>query len=294
VIALIFQLGPLLLQLGLVLLVAVVLLLLADKVKPGYRIYARIGVLALGVLVAWALLHQQESDKHFDWEQEVRLSDGGTIWIKRQTTFGHFGEPTQVSSASSLLEEFEFIEKTGNLVQWKGQYDLSPLLLDFDQGTPYLAARIKPRKHFAWGCPPYPYVFFRFTNGQWQRIGIKSFPARFERSNVFPYLDEQTRKSLKSGVKKMFADMVEDKLKPPVSSEVRTIDRRIVNPLYFCQGSTDLIGPDGQRRMVSLDSYYGTGTGNRLGDRFGWKDQKVYLSEQEAIELGILKLGNEK
>lgn len=274
--SLIFQLGPLLLELGSALVVAIVLLVAADKLKPSYRIYARLGVLALGVLVVWALLQQRESDRLFNWEQEVRLSDGGILWIKRQTTFGHFGEPTQVSSARSLLEEFEFVDyKTGAVVQWQGQIDLQPLLLDFDQGTPYLATNIKPGKHYGWGCPPHPYAFFKFADGKWQRIGIKSFPARFERSNIFPYLDAQTRKSLKSGAQKMSADMVADKFKPPFSSEVRTIDRRILNPLFFCRGS--------------VDGAYASGTTKRLQERYGTNPAPNVLTEHEAIEFGIVK-----
>lgn len=280
-IALIFDLGPLLLQFGLVFVVAIVLLLVADKVKPAYRIYARFGVLAIGVLAVWGLLQHRERDKHFGWEQEVRLNDGSTMWIKRRTTFGHFGEPTQVSSARSLLEEFEFTHpRTGEIVRWKEQYDLQPLLLDFDQGSPYLATAIKSGKHHSWGCPPHPYAFFRYTNGQWLRIGINLFPARFERSNVFPYLDDSTRRNLDAGVRKMFSGAVEDKFKPPMSEAVRVIDRRIVNPLFFCRGS--------------VDRSYGSGVTKQLQDRYGTNSTPNILNEQEAIELGILRKGDEK
>jgi hypothetical protein len=40
--------------------------------------------------------------------------------------------------------------------------------------------------------------------------------------------------------------------------------------------------------MVSLDTFYGNGTGKLLGDRFGWNAaRKDYLTEQDSIELGI-------
>lgn len=280
-IALIFQFGPMLFQLGLLLVAGIMLLLLVDKVKPGYRAFARLGVFALGVLVAWALLRQHEADKRFAWEQEVRFSDGRSIWIRRQTTFAHYGETTQVSSPRSLLEEFSFIHPaTGETVAWQGQFDLNPLLLDFDHGNTYLATQIKPGKHFAWGCPPHPYAFFRYVDGKWQRIGIRSFPIRFVRSNVFPYLDAATRTTMKSGVPKLFADAVSDRFKPPFASDVRVIDRRIVNPLFFCRGS--------------VDAAYEHGTTARLQNRFGTNPALDILTEQEAIAFGILKQGDEK
>jgi hypothetical protein len=243
----------------------------------------------VGALVAWSLLHQHGGSKYFDWSQEVRLSQEKPLWIKRHTTLGRFGEVTQLSQSRSLQEDFEFIHpQTGALIVWKGQPTLEPLLLDFDQGIPYLATMIKQAKHFEWNCPPHPYAFFQYVDGQWQRIGINSFPTRFGKANILPNLGEATRSTIDHDDHKMALDFVDYNLKPPVPADVLAIDRRLVNPMYFCSGSTDVIGSDGRRRMVSLDTFYGNGTGKKLGDRFGWNiGGKAYLSEKDSIELGI-------
>lgn len=295
-IALIFELGSLIVQLGLLCIACIALSVVAEKILPFHKVHARLGVLAFGLLIAWGLILLRERGTHFDWEQEVRLSDGKSLWIKRRTTFGNFGEAAQINQAKSLLEEFEVVNpQTGQLVSWQRQYDLEPLLLDFDQGIPYLATDIKAGKHFALGCPPHPYAFFKYSYGKWERIGIKSFPMHFKKSNVYLELEDSTRRRmLDTGSRKMSADMVEGKFKPPMPDWVRAIDRRIVNPMYFCGGSTILKNIDGTRREVTLDTFYGKGTGKRLGDRYGWNDIRTFMSEQEAIEFGIVKIGEGK
>jgi hypothetical protein len=269
--------------------VTLLLLVATEKVRAERRSLAVFAVLVVGALVAWSLLHRHGSSKYFDWSQEVRLSQSSSLWIKRHTTFGRFGEVTQLSQLRSLQEDFEFIHpQTGALIVWKGQPTLEPLLLDFDQGIPYLATMIKQAKHYEWNCPPHPYAFFKFVDGQWRRIGIKSLPARFGKANILPSLDGATRSIIDHDDHMMALDFVDHNLKPPVPADVLAIDRRLVNPMYFCRGSTDVTGSDGLRRMVSLDTFYGNGTGKLLGDRFGWNAaRKDYLTEQDSIELGI-------
>lgn len=295
-IALIYQLGPALFQLSVVFALSIVLLVLAGRAKSEYRKHARLAALVAGCAAVWGVFHFQSRSMYFEWEQEVRLNDGSTIWIKRKTIFGHFGELAQIDRAKSLGEDIEFVDpKTGDAIQWKGEFDLEPLLIDFDQGTPYLATNIKPGKHYAWGCPPHPYAFFKFVNGKWQRIGIKSFPTRFERSNIFPYLDESTRKTLDTGAHQMDFAAVERKFRPPMPDAVRSIDRRIVNPIFFCGGTDWVQGPGGKiRAVIPLDEIYGDGTLEMLRKRSGGPDSYRFLGEQEASKLGILNLGDDK
>lgn len=280
-ISLIYQFGPVAIKLTAVFAVFAAVMYAANRINPAYRRYARLAVVVIVAVAVWIIFQRQESSTYFEWQQEVRLSDGSSLWIKRQTTFGNFGELAQIDRAKSLREDFEFINpKTGEVVHWGGQHDLEPLLLDFDQGMPYLATKIKPGKYYAWGCSPHPYALFKHEGSTWKRISIKSFPTRFERSNVFPYLDDPTRKSLDSGSRRMTFDFVEYKLGPPMPKEVRAIDRRIINPLFYCRGS--------------VDESYGVGTTKRLQDRYGTNPAPDELSEKEAIELGIINSGEPK
>ncbi len=252
-IALVLQFGAVLLQFGAVLVVTIVLLAFAGRVRPERRTYVRLGILALGVAAVWGIYLLQERATHYAWEQDVNLGGGQSILIRRHTEFGHYGELAQINQAKPVVEDFEFIHPaTGQTVRWQGQYDLEPLLLNFDNGTPYLATLLKPGKHYQWGCPPHPYAFFKYESNQWRRIGIKQFPARFEYANVLPYLSEQMRKSVERKGDHLGAYEAEREIGSWRSEEVLKIDRRIVNPIYFCPGSTELLASRGKGQYITL------------------------------------------
>lgn len=231
----------------------------------------------------------------FHWQQEVLLQDGSSIWVKRQTTYSHYGEMAQLNRLKPLSDSFEFIHpKTGEHIVWPDNADVRPLLLDFDQGVPYLATDINGGKYWNLGCPPHPYAFFKYENGQWKRIGIKAFPSRFEQTNMVHYLDSVLREQVESTGAKMDAKAAQKAIHSlGMSPQILAIDRRIVNPRYFCDGSTEVIDKDGKRHQVTLDSYYGEGAGRRLQLKYGNAAPNI-LTEQEAIEFGIVKAGEDK
>lgn len=279
-IALLFQFGAALLQFGVVLVGIVVLLALAGRIRPTARAYVRLGILVVGITALWGIGQWQQRATHYAWEQEVSLGVGQSILIRRHTEFGHYGELAQINRAISVLEDFKFTHPiTGQVVSWQEHDGLRPLLLNLDKGIPYLAAELMPGQHYHWGCPPHPYVFFKYSDGQWRRIGIKQFPERFEYANVLPYLTERSRTATERTGNRMSAYEAE-RLIGEMSNEIRKLDRRIVNPLYSCRGS--------------VDATYGSGVTKKLQDQFGTNPTQNEITEREAINLGIIKLGEEK
>jgi hypothetical protein len=60
-----------------------------------------------------------------------------------------------------------------------------PIVLDFVDGTPYVAAigatgLVYPRE----GCPKPPYFFFRWGAGEWKRLPYENFPQVARNANL--------------------------------------------------------------------------------------------------------------
>lgn len=232
----------------------------------------------------------------YRWQQEVVLRDGTSLWVKRTTVFRHHGELVQLSRLKPFADGFEFQHpKTGAHIVWPLNEDSQPLLLDFDQGVPYLVTSINAGKHYKLGCPPHPYALFKYANDRWQRIGMKALPARIERANMVPYLSSVLREKVQSLGGKMDAKAVHDELySPEAPVDIQVIDRRIVNPLHYCEADTEWVTEaDGKiRTVIPLDVIYGEGTYKRLKSLASGNGSVQFLTENEAAGLGIINKMN--
>jgi len=126
------------------------------------------------------------------WKEEVLLHDGQTIIVDRTEKDDPTGLAEPFKGPPRAEETIHFtIPGTKQWVEWKSDFgrdlqdNLTLLLLDFQQGTPYIAT--KPRFCHAydkWGRPNPPYVFFKYDGKTWQRIKLEEFPAAFQNTNV--------------------------------------------------------------------------------------------------------------
>lgn len=126
------------------------------------------------------------------WKEEVVLHDGGSVIVRRSQSYG--GYPTIDSRNRIVAEEtWTFVMPgTQQEVTWttdgcnppQGK-SLMLMLLDFVNGVPYIAT--SPTGCLAynhWGRPNPPYVFFKYTGQEWQRVPLAEFPEQLKEVNV--------------------------------------------------------------------------------------------------------------
>ena len=118
------------------------------------------------------------------WKEEVALHDGKTIVITRSVTVGGGRKEPGTQSVGESNYTLDFTAPNGQQVHWENQAHLLAMILDFQNGVPFLAA--KPRTgtdNARYGCSDPNYVFYKYING-WQRIKYGDFPADFRTSNL--------------------------------------------------------------------------------------------------------------
>lgn len=126
-----------------------------------------------------------------NWKEEVQLSNGNKIIVKRSQTRGGRHEIGQESPVAEHIMSFAH-PTTGQTITWKSTYgdtiedsSLLPLGLYSKGDTVYLATTTAGCIAYnKWGRPNPPYVFFRYDGTNWQRISQEEFPADFKEANL--------------------------------------------------------------------------------------------------------------
>ena len=120
------------------------------------------------------------------WNEEVLLHDGSKVIVTRTQRYGGRHE---VGQSSPIREqEMSFIVPgTTKRVIFKSEYsedirraNFTPLALHILNGVPYVITTPNLCLAFnKWGRPDPPYVIFRHTGQDWQRISLQDLPAQF-------------------------------------------------------------------------------------------------------------------
>ncbi|MHB1246511.1 MAG: hypothetical protein ACYCZH_08705 [Sulfuriferula sp.] len=126
------------------------------------------------------------------WKEEVLLHDGQKMVVER-----HFnlGPPSFESRERKELDETVTftLPESNKKITWKTDFndfspepnDLSILLLDIVNGTPYIATRPAGCIGFnKWKRPNPPYIFFKYDGKDWKRISLEEFPAVLTKTNI--------------------------------------------------------------------------------------------------------------
>jgi len=117
------------------------------------------------------------------WKEEVALQDGRMLIIERSQTYGRSAGIGQGRLIGKRTLDFA-IPGTQQKVHWEGDEHVIPMLLDFKDGVPYLAARPFSCHSFELlGRPIPPYVIYKYI-GQWERIALVDFPLEFSQANL--------------------------------------------------------------------------------------------------------------
>ena len=134
------------------------------------------------------------------WKEEVLLHDGQTIIVDRILKRGGRHEITQPSSITEHTVRFSPPGSRKSIL-WKSEFDpgigystLDLIALDIVNGTPYIVT--EPTlclSYNKWGRPNPPYIFFKYSDGQWQQIPLQEFPTDIRQPNVVLDLESNER-----------------------------------------------------------------------------------------------------
>lgn len=125
------------------------------------------------------------------WQEEVLLHDGSKLIVTRSQTYGgghEIGQPSPIKEHTITFT----LPNTNKTITWTSEYDESlggtnfkPLALHILKNTPYIV--VTPNlmlSYDKWGRPNPPYVFFKYEDSGWKRIGIETFPPEFKNINL--------------------------------------------------------------------------------------------------------------
>ncbi|MEJ2346233.1 MAG: hypothetical protein P8090_12625 [Gammaproteobacteria bacterium] len=98
----------------------------------------------------------------------------------------------EIGQGPPLSEEtLVFTLPDGKKVRWHADFgrgyedNLSPLVLDIVDGTPYLVTYpTRCHAYNKWGRPNPPYVYFRYGGRRWRRIGLNAVPPISREANL--------------------------------------------------------------------------------------------------------------
>jgi hypothetical protein len=179
-----------------------------------------IGMLAAGFAMS-------ACGRTIEWKQEVPLHDGRVIVIERESEQG--GYDPFVGMRMETAQTLSFVHPaTGERVRWKLPTGLLPHMLDFDKATPYYVLIAHTVADYnKWGCPNPPYMVFRYTGKDWERISFEQLPTPFVTPNLI-----SMAKSYDEFIIGGFATVESlARYQKKVSRQYRTINREKVNPI---------------------------------------------------------------
>ena len=149
------------------------------------------------------------------WREEVLLHDGRKLLVKRTAVRAGRHEigqrpPIRTQSLSFTLPSSK------QAVRWKVEYakdigyaDLSPIMLDIMDKTPYLVCRtVGCLAYNKWGRPNPPYIIFRYIDKTWQQIALDDLPLALKVPNMIISSPDVTAE--RTGMKVVSAEKIRE------------------------------------------------------------------------------------
>lgn len=157
------------------------------------------------VFLVWMLIPivgACSNERHFEWTEDVKLSDGRMILVKRTVDYrrvldiGAGFQKGWLFQKSTITAELP--APVQRKVSWEGS--LSPLVLDIQpDNTVYLVCYVPTGSaEIEWKVPDHEfYVVFRLENEAWKRIALDQLPLSVQ-PNLFAsartlFIDRETR-----------------------------------------------------------------------------------------------------
>lgn len=143
-------------------------------------------VLTVGGVVAALVLMRACTRDRITWKEEVTLHDGKVLIVTRAMTMNSGRFEPGAYMLGERQYRLEFMAPNGEKVVWSNKGDLRPMILDFSEGKPYMAAQPAMITDYkTYDCPHPPYVFLVF-DGDWRRIPFEQFPYPRSEMNLSP------------------------------------------------------------------------------------------------------------
>lgn len=142
------------------------------------------------------------------WKEEVLLHDGQMLVIERAAKRHgrhEIGQRPPIGEQSVMFN----MPGTKQRLIWKDDYsedvggaNFNLMALDIVRGIPYLL--VTPAgclSYNKWGRPNPPYVIFKYSAGEWQRISLQELPAEIRQPNLLQASpDEVAEKHARAGI----------------------------------------------------------------------------------------------
>ena len=164
------------------------------------------------------------------WKEEALQPDGSVIIVTRTTERGGRHEIGQQGAFIHQTLSFN-IPGSGQKIEWVdalspdlGNSSFLPMLLGVSRGAAYLlASPIGCLSYNKWGRPNPPYVVFKFTGKQWNRVDLKELPLEFKTPNLIQSSpDTDSKKTGESPVSaKTIASMLDEYRQPEFKAILR-------------------------------------------------------------------------
>ncbi len=172
------------------------------------------------------------------WQEEILLHDGRTIIVERWTDRSGRHEVGQLPPIKEQSLTFT-LPSSKQTVSWKVKYckevgyaDLSPILVDIVNETPYLVTRpVACLAYNKWKRPNPPYIVFRYTDKTWQQIPQQELPTELEVPNLIISSPDIEAKRAKS--KPISAEQIRKLNGTLRQPELKTILREPLEPGMF-------------------------------------------------------------
>jgi hypothetical protein len=130
-------------------------------------------------------------DRGVSWKEEVVNHDGRRFIVERTQTFDRDGLREIGRDDPLRKQTLRFERPNGHQVTWEADFgrgyqdNLEPLVLGIVEGVPYLITHTtRCHAYNKWDRPNPPYVYFRYVDGDWQRISIDSVPHILNQTNL--------------------------------------------------------------------------------------------------------------
>ena len=164
------------------------------------------------------------------WKEEALQPDGSAIIVTRSVERGGRHEVGQQGAYIHQTLSFK-MPGSGQKIEWVdalspdlGNSSFLPMLLGVSKEAAYLLATpMGCLSYNKWGRPNPPYVVFKYTNKQWDRVALSELPLEFKVPNLIQSSpDIDSKKTGESPVSaKTIANMVSEYKQPEFKSIVR-------------------------------------------------------------------------
>lgn len=115
------------------------------------------------------------------WDEEVKLHDGKTIFIKRREDITASGFPT---GNRGITKSYEFCYKPMGLY-WKSKGMYQPEIFGIVDGKAYVKVPVHgPELCMLQGYPATNAIYFTWENNAWKKIPYEQFPKEVRRTNL--------------------------------------------------------------------------------------------------------------